>query len=82
MIPFLRKKTNGNGAEKNTADAAPVAPPATSSTAPGVQMLKEVWQINTGKRQKEMPPPNVSTDIYAIPKQRQEVPRRIGGKVV
>ena len=85
MLPFIRKKNNGTEAEKTPASPAPVVrteppPPSSRTTTPGVQMLKEVWHIETGKKKKEMPPPNVPTDIYAVPKQRQ-VPRRNGGNI-
>ena len=46
---------------------------------PGVQMLKQVWRIDTAKKRKEMPPPGVPTSIYAIPDHHGEVPPRPPG---
>ena len=34
-------------------------------TAPGVKMLKHLWDIDTGKPPPEAPPESVVTDIYA-----------------
>lgn len=85
MIPFLRKKSSGgpetpDEAEKNESPPPPrpEEKPKGKTTTPGVQMLKEVWHIDTGKRKKEMAPPGVPTDIYCVPKQRQMPPRHGG----
>jgi hypothetical protein len=90
MLPFLRKKNSAPPEHAEPAAKPPSPPPAPSSpynerpkptrgTTPGVQMLKEVWHIDTVKKKKEMAPPGVSTDIYSVPKQRQMPPRHTGG---
>ena len=77
MLPFIRKRKQER--ESEAGKAAPVTPePAVddeaSRTTPGVRMLKEVWHIDARKK-KEMPPPDVPTDIYRVPRERTMRPR-------
>ena len=62
-------------APETTADTADTG---ARQTAPGVKMLKDVWRIEDGKKEKEMPPPDVPTDIYCVPKSRPNPRRRRG----
>jgi hypothetical protein len=48
-------------------------PKSARATAPGVKLLKELWDISTEKPAAEPAPENVNTDIYAT---RVGVPRR------
>ena len=84
----MRKKVSEEAeAEKKPIRPVPPPPPpsrleeksSARGTTPGVQMLKEVWHIDTGRKKKEMAPPGISTDIYSVPKQRQMPPRNTGG---
>lgn len=56
--------------------------PKPTQTAPGVKMLKQIWNIKTNKPQREKPPADVVTDIYRVPSRRNGFPRRIHGNAV
>ena len=40
-----------------------------------VEVLRELWDIDD-RREHEMPPPNVDTDIYRVEARNRPVPRR------
>lgn len=44
-----------------------------------VEVLQELWDINP-KKEKELPPPNVNTDIYAVETRDKNIPRRPRGR--
>lgn len=86
MLSFIRKKNSDEPAsEKQPARPAEQKPAAEErpkggrQVTPGVQMLKEVWHIDTHKKKKEIAPPGIPTDIYCVPKQRQMPPRHGSG---
>lgn len=77
MLPFIRKRKDEPKPEKPARKApepAPVEDAEAARTTPGVRMLKEVWHIDSRKK-KEMPPPDVPTDIYRVPRERTMRPR-------
>jgi hypothetical protein len=41
-----------------------------------VEVLQELWDIDEGKPPHEMPPPNVSSDIYAVESRDKTIPHR------
>ncbi len=45
-----------------------------NQTAPGVRMLKDLWNI--GKKKEREVAHNVSTDIYNVAPSSKQVPRR------
>jgi hypothetical protein len=77
MLPFIRKRKSAE-ADKRPAGRDDPAEDPPAAVPPGVQLLKEVWHIDTRKKKKEMPPPEVPHDIYCVPSKRH-VPRRHGG---
>lgn len=56
--------------------------PKSSQTVPGVKMLKQIWNIKSGKPPREKPPAEVVTDIYRVPTRKNGFPRRIHGNAV
>ena len=56
--------------------------PKSNQTAPGLRMLKQVWNIKTTKPQREKPPTDVVTDIYHVPSRKTGFPRRVHGNAV
>ncbi|MBU0677494.1 MAG: hypothetical protein KJ626_05200 [Verrucomicrobia bacterium] len=62
----FRKFLGSRGKEANRGKPAQ---PADESARPAdgpseLDMMKAVWRINEKKPKREMPPPNVNTDIY------------------
>ena len=45
-------------------------------TAPGVRLLKHVWNIDTKKKPRSTAPNDVPHDIYSVPTRANDVPRR------
>lgn len=56
--------------------------PQADETSPGVRMLKDVWHIDTSKKPRETPPPQVSSDIYHLPSRNGQIPHRRHGQPV
>ncbi len=56
--------------------------PKSNQTAPGVKMLKQIWNIKTAKPAREKPPTDVVTDIYRVPSRKNGFPRRVHGNAV
>ena len=50
-----------------------------ADTAPGVRLIKKVWNIKTTKPPREKPPEQVVHDIYHLPSRKNEVPPRHHG---
>jgi hypothetical protein len=69
------KRTEQPSNESKQPENAPAEPRA-DETAPGVKLLKQVWNIKTDKPQRESAPQNVAHDIYHVPERKPEVPRR------
>lgn len=44
--------------------------------APGVSLLKRLWNIRDKKPPAETPPPDVRTDIYSVPPTTRRIPHR------
>lgn len=53
-----------------------------NQTAPGLKVLKQVWNIKTTKPAREKPPADVVTDIYKVPARKNGFPRRVHGNAV
>lgn len=45
-------------------------------TAPGVVMLRQLWNIPKRSSSKEVPPDEVNTDIYSTPGGKKPIPIR------
>ena len=50
-------------------------------TAPGIRMLRNLWNIPKGKPPREQAPKDVPHDIYSVPSSRI-IPRRHHGQAV
>lgn len=60
-------------------DPEPDADPAprADETAPGVRMLKDVWNIQSGKKPRDsIEHGSVSSDIYKVPSTGNNIPHR------
>lgn len=44
--------------------------------ASGLEILKKVWNISDRRAEREPAPKGVCTDIYALPGESRDVPRR------
>ena len=53
--------------------------PRADETAPGLRVIKEVWDIKTPKVPRDAVPRTVPHDIYNVPVRKDDVPRRSGG---
>ena len=54
----------------------PAEDPKSDDTAPGVRLLKKVWNIEPVKPRRDPAPSNVGHDIYNVPTRKSEIPPR------
>lgn len=60
-------------------DDQPEKGPSADETAPGVKLLKKVWNIDTKKPVRPAAPRDVAHDIYHVPERKKDMPRRTPG---
>ncbi len=53
-----------------------------TQTAPGVRMLKDLWNIPSSRPKDSVQSGATSSDIYSVPDRRNSIPRRRQGRAV
>lgn len=57
-------------------DKRPDTEPRADETAPGVRLMRTLWDIPAQRSAPEKAPADVATNIYCVPDHKQTIPRR------